>query len=184
MPVIFGLLRMRTCQGGFALGERCMLQGHCTYCAEHCCCEGRHLAGAARLKLCWSCRHTCHIQCQMRLTWKGTLGSMCRVTMCVSAARTCRGILLENPCRGLFPPKLRRWSLWTESLICSKLRRATQLSLWWWTSSPRFVFVPVQGYDDAAATTMLFKDNCFRFNLHGWPGKVISDRGPDGACCI
>ncbi len=44
-------------------------------------------------------------------------------------------------------------------------------------------FCPVQGYADAETTTMLFKDNCFRLNLHGWPGKVISDRG-DGARCI
>ena len=31
--------------------------------------------------------------------------------------------------------------------------------------------------DDAEATAVLFKDNCFRF--HGWPSKVISDRGPE-----
>ncbi len=44
------------------------------------------------------------------------------------------------------------------------------------------ILAPCKDTDDAEATTVLFKDNCFGF--HGWPGKVISDRGPDGACCI
>ena len=41
---------------------------------------------------------------------------------------------------------------------------------------------PCKDTDNAEATAVLFKDNCFRF--HGWPSKVISGRGPDGACCI
>jgi len=36
---------------------------------------------------------------------------------------------------------------------------------------------PCKDTDDAEATAVLFKDNCFRF--HGWPSKVISDRGPE-----
>ncbi len=36
---------------------------------------------------------------------------------------------------------------------------------------------PCRDTDDAEATAALFRDNCFRF--HGWPSKVISDRGPE-----
>ena len=36
---------------------------------------------------------------------------------------------------------------------------------------------PCRDTDDAEATAVLFKDNCFRF--HGWPSKAVSDRGPE-----
>lgn len=82
-------------------------------------------------------------------------------------------------CLGLFP---RRWSLDRITHLLKTEKGQTAIFVLVDKFTKMCHLAPCKDTDDAEASTMLFKDNCFGF--HGWPGKVISDRGPDGACCM
>ena len=110
------------------------------------------------------------------LAWQGTLESMCKVAMFVSTTKN----LQRQPAGKLVP-----LPILTEAWEVLSMDRITHLPKTEQGHTAIFVVVgkftkkchiaPCRDTDDAEATAVLFKDNCFR--SHGWPSKVISDRG-------